>query len=139
MPITIRKLAPEEIAAPRPGHLHPRPHLRQTAHLYASLAGTLLLAECDHTPAGVAAIAYHADHLHIDLFAIAPLPSGTASAQPLKESHPHGKPDAPVPPPSAPKSPAGAPTGAPSILLALSPLLDRNAPETDMLPVELQL
>jgi GNAT superfamily N-acetyltransferase len=71
MPVTIRKLPPEEIAALTPATFTLAP-IFDKQQTYASLAGTLLLAELDHTPAGIAALAYHANYLHIDHFAIAP-------------------------------------------------------------------
>jgi GNAT superfamily N-acetyltransferase len=71
MPVVIRKLSPEEIAALTPATFTLAP-IFDKQQIYAGLAGTFFLAEVDGAPAGAAALAYHKDFLHIDHLAVAP-------------------------------------------------------------------
>jgi GNAT superfamily N-acetyltransferase len=137
MSVTIRKLSPEEIAALTPATFTLAP-IFDKQQTYASLAGMLLLAELGHTPAGAAALAYHADCLHIDHFAIAARFQGRGVGSALMkailtEARHTG----------AATLRAEIPGWCPDWRAFYSRFgfvfLDRSTSETDILPVELQL
>ncbi len=76
MPVLIRKLAPEEIAALTPDTFTLVPIFNRLS-TYAGLQGSILVAEVDGTLAGCAALAYGGEArdggaLHVEHFAILP-------------------------------------------------------------------